>query len=96
MNRISTSNKKLDYLFPVIRIIDCNLASTLMFSGMLLDLRWIKDDGIAIFVTIRNEAQMVGLMPKGMIPHLEQVMERQDEFCVQLDRIDCTQLQDSM
>jgi len=67
-----------------------------MYSGMILSSQWIKQDGIVIIASNSDSDNIVGLLPKGMIPHIEPLMDDLDNYCIQLDRIDCTQPSESM
>lgn len=98
MNFRQTTRKKdrISYQFPVTRLIDCALAKTFMYPGMMLSIQWIKHDGIVIVACNGDVEHFVGLMPKGMIPHLEPLMNDLENHCIQLERIDCDQLTKSM
>ena len=67
-----------------------------MYRGMILTLQKINNDGIAIIASNVNAEHTVGMIPKGMIPHIEPLMYDLENYCVQLERIDCKQLTKSM
>jgi hypothetical protein len=60
---------------------------------MLLRLFAIGSCSIAVGAFIENEYRIVGLIPKGMIHHLEKILEEQDDYCIQIDCTNCSQLE---
>ena len=87
---------RITYQFPVIRLIECKLADTFMYAGMMLTLKHIQNDGIVIIARNASIEHTVGLIPKGMVPHIEPLMNDLENYCIQLERIDCKQLTKSM
>ena len=63
---------------------------------MIIVIGILVDDGIVIAAWNGDVEHIVGLMPKGMIPHLEPLMNDLENHCIQLERIDCDQLTKSM
>lgn len=72
------------------------MAKAVLYPGKLLDLQWIAQGVLAVISANNGGKLIVGVIPKGMIPHLEVVVENGGEYCVELDSVDCTQLENYM
>lgn len=94
--KTTIAKQSLSLCFPVHRIIDCRDAKAYMYVGMALSL--VSTDSRAIMVAgfVNGQDQIVGIIPKGMMPHLDDVLLNPYNFCIQLEEISCTQLVDKM
>ncbi len=92
----SITRRGLNLCFPIHRIIDCVDAERFMFSGMSLKLMRKKTQAILVIGFINGQDQIVGIIPKGMMPHLEEALSSPFDYCVQLKEIQCSQLVDKM
>lgn len=64
---------------------------------MLLEFRHLEFySPIAITAYYLGESRIIGFLPVGMRPHLDDLLLHEDSYCVQLERIDCERLENSM
>ncbi|HAW18741.1 MAG TPA: hypothetical protein DCX14_01030 [Flavobacteriales bacterium] len=82
--------------FPIHKVINCLEVQVHLFEGMSLELRAVEGSAIAVMAFFESGYNVVGLIPKGMMPHLENVVSNASNYCVQVDSIDCSQLTDKM
>jgi hypothetical protein len=93
---IDKGRRTLKLNFSVHRIFESEKIERYLFDGMLLRLFAIGSCSIAVGAFIENEYRIVGLIPKGMIHHLEKILEEQDDYCIQIDCTNCSQLENAM
>ena len=67
-----------------------------MYEGMLLKLRCLQSQFIVVCIGEGDESLVVGLIPKGMTHHIHLLLETNEDLCIQLDTVDCSQLTNSM
>lgn len=87
----------LNYLnFAVHKEIDCELAQYVLFKGMMLHLVGLPNMQMGVSAYYAGEHRVVGLIPKGMLHHLDDVVQNPYDYCIQLESLDCDQLKGSM
>lgn len=85
------------FTFPVSRAISCDQAYDYLYEGMVL--RFKRQEfhkPIAITAYYFGEHRVVGFLPVGMQPHLDELLLDENSYCVQLECMDCERLENSM
>lgn len=89
-------NRNLSLQFSIHRTYENDKIGRGLFKGKLLKLFQIGSCSIGVGAFIENEYVIIGLIPKGMVHHLQQVLVEQDEYCVQVDSTNCTRLNNAI
>jgi hypothetical protein len=96
LTKNTTKASLQSFRFPIHKVISCTEAKEYLFEGMNLELREVEGRAIAVVAYFDSTNSVVGIIPKGMLPHLEDVIAHQSQYCVQVDSIECAQLVDKM
>lgn len=87
----------LPITIPVHRSIDIDQAMDHLFQGMQLSFRLSeKTMAIQIVGYYLNDQRVIGSVPQGMIPYIEEVLPNEEDICVQLECGTCERLRDTM
>ena len=82
--------------FAIHKEIPAHLADQLLFEGMMLQLVGLPDMNIGVSAYYAGDHRVVGRIPKGMIHHLDDVLQYPYDYCVQLDAVECDRLEGRM
>jgi len=87
----------LPITIPVHRSINYEQARDHLFSGMQLYFK-PSEDGKSIVIVgyYYNDQRIIGSVPQGMLPYIEEILPYDEDFSVQLECATCERLPDSM
>lgn len=87
----------LPITIPVHRTIGFEQARDHLYTGMQLDFKQSANGmSIAIVGFYLNDRRIIGTVPQGMLPYIEELLPYADEVSVQVECGTCERLSDSM